>query len=56
MAETNKLKRLALESIVIAMDELKKNIGTAMTDNELKTNVDGMKALAESFAVISNSK
>lgn len=56
MAKTKNIKQLALEAIVIAMDELRKSIVTAMTDDELKTNVAGMKALAESFAVISNSK
>lgn len=56
MAKTKNIKQLALEAIVISMDKLKNNIETAMNEDELKTNVAGIKALAESFAVISNSK
>lgn len=55
MAKPSDTKKLALQAIVLTMDKLKSNVENTKDNDDLKTNVAGMKALAEAFAIISDA-
>lgn len=47
-----KTKRLALECIILSMEEIKANLENTSDENEVKANVEAMNQLAKSFEAV----
>lgn len=47
-----KTKRLALECIMLSMEEIKANLENTSDENEVKANVEAMNQLAKSFEIV----
>lgn len=51
-----KEKRLALQAILLSMEEVKVSIETKYDVQELRSLADSMRELAKAFALVENSK
>ena len=51
----DKTKKLALECILLSMEEIKGNLKVSMISENVQVNVEAMKTLAEAYKIISDS-
>lgn len=51
----HRIKRLALESIMLSMAEIKVNFEADADYESVKTNAEAMKKLAEAFKIVKNA-
>ena len=54
--KNNNCKSLALEAILLSMDELKGNLQTRSDKETIETNCAGMLMLAEAYEKVANAK
>lgn len=56
MMKKTKIKEIALESIVLAMDEIKKNLEESALNEDVQANAEAMKKLSEAYATIAETR